>query len=119
MKRRIAAAAAAAILLLVTGCDAAQKHEDKRGRGDAPVAGRKGDDNPAFCTNMPDEFGNVCGKCLAHFPPWAVVVTTHYGTSSNIALFQAPKQCGGQVVSGAPPVVGNSSNYVPPKDEDQ
>lgn len=105
MKRVIGAAVIA--VLLLAGCT--QEHEDKRGRGDAPVAGRAGEDSPAFCTNMPDEFGNVCGKCVEHFPPWAVVVTTHYQSSSNIGLFQAPEQCGGKVVAGPLSVAGNSS----------
>lgn len=107
--KRIAVSAAVALLLL-TGCSAAQEHETKRGRGDAPVAGKTGDDSPAFCTNMPDEFGNVCGKCLAHFPPWAFITTTSTGYSpSSLGMFQAPEQCGGTVVTGAPPVISNSS----------
>lgn len=112
MKRTLAAAAAVIVLAFsATACS--QAHEDKRGRGDAPVAGRKGDDSAAFCTNMPDEFGNVCGKCIAHFPPWAVVVTTHYQTSSNIGIFQAPEQCGGKVVPGPLSSVSKDSAKVP------
>lgn len=114
--RRIAAVLATALLLGAAGCT--QQHEDKRGRGDAPVAQRKGDDSPAFCTNMPDGFGNLCGKCVAHFAPWAVVVTTNTSYSpSNVALFQAPEQCGGKVVSGAPPVVTSSSSSKPEDDD--
>lgn len=118
MKRsRIAAALGVVLLLSAAGCS--QQHEDKRGRGDAPVAQRKGDDSPAFCTNMPDEFGNVCTKCIAHFPPWAVTVTTHYQSSANIAVFQAPEQCGGKVVAGAPPaVVGSASAAIDPDEDD-
>lgn len=118
MKRLTVAVAAAAVLVGVAGCT--QSHEDKRGRGDAPVAqadGHGGDDSAAFCTNMPDQFGNVCGKCVAHFPPWAVAVTTSTSNApSNMALFQAPKQCGGTVVSGAPPVI-STGGAVKPKDD--
>lgn len=110
MKRSLAAAAAVLMLgLSATACS--QAHEDKRGRGDAPVSAGRGDDSAAFCTNMPDEFGNICGKCIAHFAPWAVVVTTHYQTSSNIGVFQAPKQCGGSVVPGALSVTSKDSGH--------
>lgn len=116
MKRIVCAAVAA--LLLLTGCSNSQGHEDKRGRGDAPVAGKKGDDSPAFCTNMPDEFGNVCGKCIYHFAPWAAVVTTHTDYApSNMVMFQAPEQCGGKTVPGPKTLVG-SGTAVPPPDDD-
>lgn len=114
MKRAVAVAVLS--LALLTGCT--QEHQDKRGKGDAPVAGAKGDDSAAFCTNMPDSFGNVCGKCVEHFPPWAVVVTTSTGYApSSMAMFQAPEQCGGSVVPGAPAVVNNSTAVKPPEDD--
>lgn len=117
MKRT--AAAVAATIVLLTGCSAAQDHESKRGRGDAPVAGKAGDDSPAFCTNMPDEFGNVCGKCVAHFPPWAFVVTTSTDYApSSMSVFQAPAQCGGKVVADPPTVLVGHSGAVKPEDDD-
>lgn len=115
--KRIAVVTVVALLLL-TGCSAAQEHETKRGRGDAPVAGKTGDDSPAFCTNMPDEFGNVCGKCVAHFPPWAFVVTTSTVYSpSSLAMFQAPAQCGGKAVPGATVTTGSATGVEPPEDD--
>lgn len=60
-------------ITLMTGCGS---YNDERGKGDAPVAGHKGDDSPAYVTNMPDGFGNVAAKCLAGFPGMAVAVTT-------------------------------------------
>ncbi len=83
-----------------TGCS---NYNDERGKGDAPVAGRKGDDSPAKVSNMPDAFPNAAAKCLAGFPPYAFVTTTEKG----ILLFQAPDQCGGKAVPGTLAVVGN------------
>ncbi|MBD0838215.1 hypothetical protein ICC28_05805 [Streptomyces sp. TRM68416] len=47
---------------LVTGCS--QRYNDERGKGDAPVQGRSGDNTPAEVFNMPDGFGNVATKCV-------------------------------------------------------
>lgn len=107
MKKTILGGLTAALLL--SGAVGCSQYNDERGKGDAPVAGRKGEDSPAFCTNMPDDFGNVCGKCVYGFAPWAVVATSHYQTSSNIVLFQAPEKCGGKKVAGMPPVLPGSN----------
>jgi hypothetical protein len=116
MKRAIKGGLLAAFLLF--GATACSEYNDERGKGDAPVAGKQGEDSPAFCTNMPDDFGNVCGKCVYGFAPWAVVVTSHYYTSSNIVLFQAPEKCGGKKVASMPPVLpGTNGAAVPPEDE--
>lgn len=119
MKRALVSTAA--VFLLLTGCSAPQGHEDARGRGDAPVAqeaGHGGDDSPGFCTNMPDGFGNVCGKCLHRFPPYAVAVTTNTDYApSNVVLFQAPEQCGGKAVGGVPPMTSSAIAVKPPEDE--
>jgi hypothetical protein len=113
--RKALAGIACAVLLF--GATACSDYNDERGRGDAPVAGKAGEDSAAFCTNMPDEFGNLCGKCVAHFPPWAAVVTTHYQSSSNVVLFQAPEQCGGAKVTSMPVAVsGSTSQHA--KDDD-
>jgi hypothetical protein len=93
MKRLVGGLMAA---LLLFGAVACSDYNDERGKGDAPVAGRKGDDSPVPCTNMPDGFANVCAKCVYHFAPWAITTTT-----DRIAImFQAPDQCGGKVVAG-------------------
>ncbi|MEU0216483.1 hypothetical protein ABZ281_15720 [Streptomyces sp. NPDC006265] len=42
---------------LVAGCS--QQYDDERGKGDAPVQGRSGDNTPAEVFNMPDGFGNL------------------------------------------------------------
>lgn len=118
--RPFAAAAVAVLVLGLTGC-ASQDHEDARGRGDAPVAqesGHGGDDSPAFCSNMPDDFGNVCGKCVKHFPPWAFLVTTSTSYApSQLTVFPAPAQCGGKIVSGMSPMNSNGSAAVPDEDD--
>lgn len=93
MKRLAGGLMAALLLVGVAGCSS---YNDHRGKGDAPVANRKGDDTPVPCTNMPDSFPNVCAKCVADFAPWAITTTT-----DRIAImFQAPDQCGGHVVAG-------------------
>lgn len=55
MKRLLLVAA------LAVGLVACSEHNDKRGRGDAPVGTR--DDSPARIINMPDQFANVAVKC--------------------------------------------------------
>lgn len=100
--RRVAVGLVAVALLTLAGCS--QSHEDKRGRGDAPVAGKAGDDSPAFCTNMPDEFANVCSKCLSGFPGKAVMSTTHTDNAAPaVTVFDAPNgMCNGVKVSATP-----------------
>lgn len=66
----------------MTGCES-----DQRGTGDAPVADHKGDDSPAFVTNMPDQFSNVSAKCLNGFPGKAVAVNTK---NAPVVVFDAP-----------------------------
>ncbi|MER6688796.1 hypothetical protein [Streptomyces minutiscleroticus] len=62
MRRLTAAGTALALVLLLAGCS--QEHYDERGKADAPVAGRKGDDTPAEVYNFPDGFGNLATKCV-------------------------------------------------------
>ncbi|MFE2585746.1 hypothetical protein [Streptomyces sp. NPDC059378] len=59
-----AAAGCGALLLvaLLGGCS--QSYDDQRGKGDAPVAGRAGEDSPAEVHNFPDGFGNLSTKCV-------------------------------------------------------
>lgn len=58
--KRVAALAALSILTLA-GCS---EYNDQRGKGDAPVQNRAGDDAPAVVINMPDGFSNIAVKCL-------------------------------------------------------
>lgn len=60
MNRRLIAAGAVATVLLA-GCSG---YNADRGKGDAPVANKKGDDSPAYVVNFPDDFANVAHKCL-------------------------------------------------------
>jgi len=58
---RTIATLAITVTLALTGCS---KHNDERGKGDAPVANKRGDDSPATVVNFPDGFMNVAFKCL-------------------------------------------------------
>jgi hypothetical protein len=93
MKKILGGLVAALLLFGAVGCS---QYNNERGKGDAPVANRSGDDSPGYCTNMPDGFPNTCAKCVAHFAPWAITTTTDRIT----IMFQAPDQCGGKAVAG-------------------
>jgi hypothetical protein len=54
------AAVGTAVGVLLGGCS---EYNDKRGKGDAPVEDREGDDKPAVVVNFPDGFANVALKC--------------------------------------------------------
>ncbi len=60
MRRRIAVGILASALV-AGGCSS---YNDKRGKGDAPVA--SSDDSPAQVINFPDGFANVATKCDGH-----------------------------------------------------
>ncbi|MGW3266003.1 hypothetical protein [Streptomyces sp. NPDC001056] len=63
--RRLSAGLAVAGLcaaLLLGGCS--RQHYEERGKADAPVAGRAGEDTPAEVYNFPDGFGNLATKCV-------------------------------------------------------
>ncbi|MDX5566695.1 hypothetical protein PYK79_30305 [Streptomyces sp. ID05-04B] len=62
MRRLTAAGVACALALLLGGCS--QQYYDERGKADAPVAGRAGEDTPAEVHNFPDGFGNLATKCV-------------------------------------------------------
>ena len=90
---RASVRAAAAVLLvagLVAGCS--QEYDDKRGKGDAPVAGKAGDDTPAEVFNMPDGFGNLATKCVGH--GFRAYVTTNATGPSNVQIVE-DKSCAG------------------------
>jgi hypothetical protein len=94
MKRIRASVWAAVVVLavgsLLAGCS--QEYDDKRGRGDAPVQGKAGDDTPAEVFNMPDGFGNLATKCVGH--GFRAYVTTNATGPSNVQIVE-DKTCGG------------------------
>jgi hypothetical protein len=51
-------------LLLATLPGGCSQDDDERGKGDAPVRGRAGEDSAAEVYNFPDGFGNVATKCV-------------------------------------------------------
>ncbi|MFI7505051.1 hypothetical protein ACIBVL_42580 [Streptomyces sp. NPDC049687] len=60
--RWVSAGLVAVLVLALGGCS--QKYYDERGKADAPVAGRAGEDSPAEVYNFPDGFGNLATKCV-------------------------------------------------------
>ncbi|MFF4657423.1 hypothetical protein [Streptomyces sp. NPDC001381] len=57
-----AAGLVAVLVLALGGC--AQRYYEERGKADAPVAGRAGEDSAAEVYNFPDGFGNLATKCV-------------------------------------------------------
>lgn len=90
MKKIVSGGLMAAVLLLgATGCS---EYNDHRGKGDAPVANRSGEDSPKAVTNNPDGFGNIVTGCVAgssHFRYFATTSTSKY--PSNIVVLADPK----------------------------
>jgi len=84
--------AAVAAIFTLAGCSS---YNDHRGKGDAPVENRKGDDTPAQVINMPDDFRNMAIKCIKGSEPWAFVNTT----TDDAMLIQDPAKCGGKVLT--------------------
>ncbi|WP_218835588.1 hypothetical protein [Streptomyces sp. SA15] len=87
MRVRASVWAAAVVLTagsFLVGCS--QEYDDERGKGDAPVKGRKGDDTPAEVYNMPDGFGNLATKCVGH--GFRAYVTTNADGPSNIQIVE-------------------------------
>ncbi|MEU7335703.1 MULTISPECIES: hypothetical protein [unclassified Streptomyces] len=73
LKRRAIAALLATLLLTnVAGCS--RDYQDQRGKADAPVTGRAGEDTPTEIYNFPDGFGNLATKCTG--PGRRAYVTT-------------------------------------------
>ncbi|WP_446042079.1 hypothetical protein [Streptomyces sp. SID1121] len=60
--RASAAVALCALLALTAGCS--REHYEERGKADAPVSGRAGEDSAAEVFNFPDGFGNLATKCV-------------------------------------------------------
>lgn len=87
---RHVASVAVTVVMLTAGAVACDP-SDHRGKGDAPVYQRKGDDSAAFVTNMPDGFQNVSAKCLYGFPGEAVSTNT-----KGITIVFPYKGCDGE-----------------------
>ncbi|MFG2573057.1 hypothetical protein [Streptomyces sp. NPDC048481] len=89
-----AAVWSAGLMLLAVGALAgcSDEYNDERGKGDAPVQGKAGDDTPAEVFNMPDGFGNLATKCVGH--GFRAYVTTNATGPSNVQIVE-DKSCGG------------------------
>ncbi|CAK7281974.1 hypothetical protein ACNFR7_13505 [Streptomyces sp. RM1] len=85
-----AAGLAMAVAALLAGCS--QHYDDQRGKGDAPVQGRAGDNTPAEVYNFPDGFGNLATKCVGH--GYRAYVTTNANAPSNVQIVE-DKACAG------------------------
>lgn len=90
MKKIVTGGLMAAVLLFgATGCS---EYQDHRGKGDAPVAHRAGEDSPKTVTNNPDGFGNVVTGCVAGASGFRYFATTSGSDHpSNIAVLADPK----------------------------
>lgn len=76
MKRRSTKIVTVVVSMAIAVSALAGCASDKRGTGDSPVAGRRGDDSPANVTNFPDHFANIATKCVAGAPGFRAFVTT-------------------------------------------
>ncbi|WP_327233072.1 hypothetical protein OG349_02980 [Streptomyces sp. NBC_01317] len=76
-------------LLALSACS--QEYDDKRGKGDAPVQGNKGDSTAAEVFNFPDGFGNLATKCVGHGN--RAYVTTNATGPSNVQIVK-DSSCG-------------------------
>ena len=56
------AVAACLLLFSVVGCS--KQHYEERGKADAPVSGRHGENSAAEVYNFPNGFGNLATKCV-------------------------------------------------------
>ncbi|MGW0769715.1 hypothetical protein [Streptomyces sp. NPDC002671] len=60
--RRLSAVLGVCAVLLLSGCS--RQYYDERGKADAPVKGRAGENSAAEVYNFPDGFGNLATKCV-------------------------------------------------------
>lgn len=86
MKRFAGGLVAALLLFGAVGCS---EYNDERGKGDAPVANRSGDDSPKHVTNNPDGFGNVVTGCVSGADGYRYFATTNTGHApSNLVVVE-------------------------------
>ena len=92
INQRVVVAAVAAVLGLgaLTACS---EYNDERGKGDAPVAGRSGEDSPKHVTNNPDGFGNVVTGCVNGAPGFRYFATTNTDKASSDLEIMADESC--------------------------
>lgn len=92
--KRAAVAAVTAVLGLgaLTACS---EYNDERGKGDAPVANRSGEDSPKHVTNNPDGFGNVVTGCVYGAPGFRYFATTNTDKASSDLEIVADERCKG------------------------
>lgn len=83
MKKLATAGVCIALALTATGCS---EWNDEHGKGDAPVAEKRGEDSPKAVTNNPDGFGNVATGCVNGSKGWRYFVTTNTSGPSNLVV---------------------------------
>lgn len=91
MKRIVTGGLMAAVLLF--GTTACGGYADERGKGDAPVAGKSGDDSPKHVTNNPDGFGNVVTGCVAGAGGYRYFATTNTGKRPSNLVVLVDEAC--------------------------
>lgn len=89
-----AVAAVAATVLALGALTACSEYNDERGKGDAPVANRSGEDSPKHVTNNPDGFGNVVTGCVSGAPGWRYFATTNTDKASSDLEIVQDADCG-------------------------
>lgn len=90
MKKILGGLVAALLLFGAAGCS---EYNDERGKGDAPVAGKGGDDSPKEVTNNPDGFGNVVTGCVYGAPGYRYFATTNTGSAPSNLVIKEDKGC--------------------------
>jgi hypothetical protein len=91
MKKTILGGLMAALLL--SGAVGCSQYNDHRGKGDAPVANRSGEDSPKSVTNNPDGFGNVVTGCVAGAPGFRYFATTNTSDHPSSLVVQQDEKC--------------------------
>lgn len=81
-----------ALVIALFGVTACSEYNDERGKGDAPVAEKRGDDTPKYVTNNPDGFGNVVTGCVNGATGWRYFATTNASGPSNLVV-RGDKAC--------------------------
>ncbi|MFG2882037.1 hypothetical protein ACGFYV_06885 [Streptomyces sp. NPDC048297] len=64
LSARVALAVVAVVCAASVTAGCSRQHYEERGKADAPVRGRAGENSPAEVYNFPDQFGNLATKCV-------------------------------------------------------